>query len=246
MSSFDQEFRKLAAQQQARDAEQLNAQDRRRRGAEAAAGDLSRLLQEFLNRLSAEGVEPCQVRLPHWWSPAGYVLGESHGGIDSRLIGLSLLTVNSEVYVYSDYNNEETVPITADSLLSGRVNLGGRSPQLSPDGELYVDIGNDHEQRVSIESYLADIAVRIVAENTGQRQPRSERRAPAPKTRLEEKIDGIRTEMNALNSAIESAKARNAAGGKDPYSRGVGRMANKSSRLLAKYDRLVQRNRRQR
>lgn len=180
MSSFDGAMRRQTAQSQAANAAQKAQLNARQAAAEAAVPRIQGLLRDCAQRLAASGVQVSTAdygrkvwRKTGWKrtqtpglesvSPPGYLLGQMHFQDDSRTV--IVLTQAGELFI-GGTSRSGTVPITAQSILDGKVKFGGagRTVCVSSDGVVGVDYGADNPKYWhSLEDTLAERAVELIA-----------------------------------------------------------------------------------
>ena len=140
MSSFDEAFRREAAQQQSADAAKQSVENRRRRAAEAAIPAITQMLRDFARTLGERGVPPARFEVEpsrgffgrrRQSSPDGYVVHKYMGAgtghqYPSRL---SLVTPDGQLWRYTTHPKPGSmsesiqevgfVPVTVEVLLRG-------------------------------------------------------------------------------------------------------------------------------
>lgn len=188
MSSFDEALRRQEAEQRAAYAGRVSYEDQRRRIAEAAVMNVTRLLREFAQRLGERGVRPTRVELPRGQgmfrlprhSPEGYELMGRRPTYTTwstkprknphQPTFLSLVTPDGRFWSYGGASGEGFVPITVETILgdTSRTTLwldGDSYISFGEHGEALVLRNGDPPEITPLEEFLASCAVRLIQGN---------------------------------------------------------------------------------
>lgn len=178
MPSFDEALRRQEANQRSADAAQLDQENQRRRGADAAVPRVKQLLREFSQGLAQRGVRPVRLEIakrrglfhPALLAPAGYDMGSVYNGTWDVWDSIYLVTPDGELWSWSKHFSDsgKVVPITADNLASGNVRLNGfMSLKYDSDGNVFA-FSNNRGEPISepLEEFLAGCALRLINDNS--------------------------------------------------------------------------------